>query len=798
MDLLTNDALRRLGGGESIDAVCRAAGISRDEFRTLWKKTAASRVPRTSGSVKAPVTRAVEIERDRLGIPHIYAESDDDLFVGFGYAMAQDRLFQLDWLRRKGAGRLAEILGNDGLPYDLLARTVGLNRIARAEWDQLPEETQRLLVAFSAGINAVIEESRENLPIEFDLLEYRPEPWQPVDCLLIENEFRWYLTGRFPVIAIPELARRRLGDGPLYRAFLTAESDAESILWPGDYPSKRCGVEPVGQAVSEPDSALGSNNWVVSGSRSKSGKPAVASDPHIAFEAVSCWYEVHLQGGGFDVAGCAYVGMPAVLIGRNRRMSWGITNNICSQRDLYQEKTSCEHPGCYLSDGEWKPCREATELIHVRGFGPIAKRIIFSHNGPIVDEILPPPANQTGPVSLKWLGAYQGGWLTALLGANRAHDCKKFREELRPWNVPTFSVVFADVDGNIGFQATGRIPIRDEWARGYRPGWDPSHQWQGLIPFDEMPGVSNPPRGFVATANNRVAANDFPFPLAGTWSSGHRAKRVREGIERQTALGRMEHRDLQQDAVSLRAVESLPSLCAILESDSDPAVRRVVGLFKEWDGEFDDRLAAPTVFSVFFSEWCAKVAAARFPETDAAFLVGGIEALAAELLCSDRAGWFVEQTESADQTRQELIRTAFRAAIERLQKQFGDDPSAWTWGRLHRLDLKHVLALRGELGQLLNHGGAGVRGDGTTVCNTGRGTDFEAATGAGYRMICDLGEYPAGLWAVDCQSQSGHPGSPHYSDQYQDWLAGKYHFVPLGRVESAGEISAKLRLEAAD
>ncbi len=177
------------------------------------------------------------------------------------------------------------------------------------------------------------------------------------------------------------------------------------------------GSSPSGKPSSEPDAALGSNNWVVSGARSKSGKPAVASDPHIAFEAVSCWYEVHLQGGGFDVAGCAYVGMPAVLIGRNRRMTWGITNNICSQRDLYQEKTSDEHPGCYLFDGEWKPSRELTELIHVRGFGPLAKRIVFSHNGPIVDEILPPPANQDGSRFLEMAGRVPGGL------ADRAARC---------------------------------------------------------------------------------------------------------------------------------------------------------------------------------------------------------------------------------------------------------------------------------------------------------------------------------------------------------------------------------------
>ena len=309
-----------------------------------------------------------------------------------------------------------------------------------------------------------------------------------------------------------------------------------------------------------------------------------------------------------------------------------------------------------------------------------------------------------------------------------------------------------------------------------------------------MPGVSNPPRGFVATANNRVAANDFPFPLAGTWSSGHRAKRIREQIERQTLFGRSEHRDLQQDAVSLRAVESLPFVCAILECDSDPAVRRVVDLLKEWDGEFDDKLAAPTLFSVFFAEWCAKVASARFPETDAVVFdrrdrgAGGRVALY-------RSRWLVRRPRRSGD-RQQLIRTTFRGAVERLEKQFGDDPAAWTWGRLHRLDLKHVLAFRGELGELLNHGGAGVRGDGTTVCNTGRGPDFEAATGAGYRMICDLGESPAGLWAVDCQSQSGHPGSLHYSDQYHDWLGRKYHFVPLDRATASDGMST-LRLEPA-
>ena len=269
-----------------------------------------------------------------------------------------------------------------------------------------------------------MEEAAEALPVEFDLLDYRPEPWRPIDCLVIENEFRWYLTGRFPVIAMPELAKRCLGDGPLYQAFLTPEADDESILEPSESwgaAQKRTAADSqagsrVGQTVGDPDAAVGSNNWVIDGKRSVSGKPAVASDPHIAMEAVSCWYEVHLQGGVFDVAGCAYVGMPGVIIGRNRHMAWGITNNICSQRDLYQERTSPEHPSCFLFAGEWKPAQERTETIQVRGQGPVTRRVVSSTQGPIVDDLLPELANRSGPVSLKWLGTQEGGWLTALAG----------------------------------------------------------------------------------------------------------------------------------------------------------------------------------------------------------------------------------------------------------------------------------------------------------------------------------------------------------------------------------------------
>ena len=767
--------LHDLGKGTRIIDVCAAHGLTRPEFDAWWQQMLANRNPASqTGRSTTTVGGAVTIHRDRLGIPRIEADNDQDLFLGFGYAMAQDRLFQLDYLRRKGLGRLAEILGVDGLAQDKIARTVGLNRIAANELERLDSDVRQVLEAFSAGINACITDTQTCRPIEFDLLNYTPEPWTPRDCLAIETEFRWYLTGRFPIIAIPELARRTLGDGPLYDEFVTPESDAEPILWPGEYPANPLGTtETVGQAMDHPDAATGSNNWVIAGRRTTSGLPLIASDPHIAFEAVSCWYEAHLCGGQFQVAGMAYVGIPAIMFGRNTRVAWGITNNICSQRDLYQEQTDPGHPDAFLYDGQWEPAREFTEVISIRDEPSQTLTVRCSRNGPVVDEILPPAAQDTGPVTIKWLGAYQGGWLTALLGIDRASDVPSFRAALRPWHVPTFSMVVADVEGNYGFQASGRIPIRNIRERGYRPGWDPQHQWQGLIPFEDMPHLINPERDWIASANNRLAPDDFPYPLSGCWNSGWRASRIRQMIEAREQHSVDDMREMHQDARSLRAADHLPGLLAALENSSEPQLQQAREILAAWDCDILPDAVAPTLFNVFFTHWCREVASERFADAHVELVAAGARSCAGRLLHADTVDWFAPG-ERVDRIQQTMLRT-----ISELAQQLGPDMTQWTWGRLHVMPLKHVLSERGDLAELLDHGGAGVRGDMWTVCNTGAGVNERAATGAGYRMIADLSTQPPSLFAVDAQSQSGHPGSPHYTDQYSDWLSANYHEISL-------------------
>jgi len=790
MNLSDQKLLKQLGSGSRIAAVCKAAGCSREEFDRWWQACAAKRVPVTTGKVSAPVKSAVSIERDRRGIPHIRADNDADLFVAFGYATAQDRLFQLDYLRRKGAGRLAEVSGAEALPTDLLARTVGLRRIAEAEWGRLPEETRKLLTSFTAGINAVIEQSVDNLPIEFGLLDYTPEPWTEIDCLTIECEFRWYLTGRFPVIVIPELVKRTLGDGNLYREFLCGEALDECLLPADGYPKSRSSrpAETVSPPLGGFDDATGSNNWVVSGRWTASGKPLVASDPHIAIEAVSCWYQAHLHGGSFNVAGVAYVGMPAVMIGRNEHVAWGITNNICSLRDLYQERTDPKYPGCFLFDGQWEPWRERSETVTIRDAEPITKTIRSSRNGPIVDEVLPPPADKTGPVSLRWLGMHEGGWLTALLGMDRSRNVSEFNESLRPWHVPTFAMVFADTQGHIGLKTSGRIPIRNVEERGYRPGDDPAHQWDGLIPFEDMPGVIDPEQGFAATANNPVATSDFPYPLSCTSPAGYRARRIRQMIETHDSSSiTPEHfSDMQFDAISLRAVNCLPPLLAILDADSEKneQTRQAIAALRSWEGDVLSESTGPTIFNVFFTHWTRAVVAERFQEDARPLLAMSAEGLAARLLDEDKNGWF------ANGDRNERVRSAFQQALEDLTQRLGPAVADWQWARLHRLTMNHVLAARGDLAELFNYAGMGVRGDMQTVCNTGGGPDWTATTGGGFRMIADLSDATT-LKTIDAPSQSGHVSSPHYNDQLADWLAGKYHDLSLA---SNGIGAARLML----
>lgn len=789
MKVSEKDVLLKLGSGETPESVRDFAGLSIDEFQLWWDDQLKFRLPDMKGTRSFPNGADVEIFRDVRGVPHIYAKTEDDLFFGYGFAMAQDRLWQLDYCRRKATGSLSEVLGPDGLELDIIARTVGINRIAEAEIKLLSSQALGRLESFARGINLAMIEANGRLPIEFALLDYQPDPWSVLDTVAIWGEFRWYLTGRLPVIALPEIAKRKLGEGPLYQAFLTSEAGDESILNPGSYKPGRPTGGVVGEVVGDPHEGQGSNNWVVGPNKSTTGKPLVASDPHIAFGSVSCWYEVHLSGAGFNVAGGGYVGVPGIIFGRNERVGWGVTNNICSQRDLYQERTDAQHPGCFLYDVQWVPWKEITEEITIKGGDTFFKTVRLSHNGPIVDELLPQPSQDTGPVSLRWLGTEFSDEISCILAMNKAGSTKEFRDALSSWQVPTWSLVFADIDGHIGYQCVGNIPIRKGWDRGYRQGWNPKHQWDGLVPITAMPTMNDPPEGWIRSANNRTAPDDYPYPLSGTWATGHRARRVREMLEEKEKLSAKDFARMQMDTKSMRAVEGVPHLLDILSLVSDERMQQAASLLKTWDYYMKPDSTGAAIFETFFSRWLHRVAAERFDNQNAVEIAGAIGGLSLELLSKDQHGWF------KNGNREEAIVATACEVIDDLSSRLGDDMVHWTWGDLHKIDLKHYLDDRGGAFGLVRRGGIPVGGSGTTVCNTGYDPTYMAAMGANFRIVADLAESPAGLWAVDAAGQSGSPGSPNYCDQLPEWTAGRLHHVPLDRKRVEAESQTYLILK---
>ena len=376
---------------------------------------------------------------------------------------------------------------------------------------------------------------------------------------------------------------------------------------------------------------------------------------------------------------------------------------------------------------------------------------------------------------------------------DRAKTADEFHERLRPWHVPTFCLVFADVEGHIGYHATGRIPIRNIWERGYRPGWDPRTSGSAWSPSREC--RKWPTRRKALSSRQTIARPPTILrtrsPARGATTTG--PCRARERIQSVEKLSREQFSDIHQDVVSARARNLVPKLMAVLKGDGDARVQEAVKHLAAWDYRATTEAIGPTLFDVFFATWTQLVIAQRFEGETAALLSGGGSGLSAKLLSADPHGWF------AAGKREPAIREAFRSTLDYLANRLGPDMQAWSWGNLHRIPLKHVLTARGELGSLLDQpleqGGPPCQGSLTTVCNVSPGPDWNAKIGAGYRLVADMSTSPPELSAIDCQSASGHPGSPHYADQLTDWLAGRYHRIPLDRQAARKEAKTTLTIQ---
>jgi penicillin amidase len=521
----------------------------------------------------------------------------------------------------------------------------------------------------------------------------------------------------------------------------------------------------------------GSNNWAVAGWRTQSGKAMLCSDPHQPFWMPSSWYEYVVHGPEDDAGGAGHPGVPGLWWGTNQSIAWGITNNVASTRDLYREEVHPTDPNLYRDGDAWRRFEERVDEILVRGQAPVRHVQRTTVRGPIVNHLVPPLNGESSnaPLALRWVGQEHLDDVRAIVNIGRARDWDSFRTALRDWAVPVFNFGYADASGRVGYQCAGRVPIRGRTARGYRDANEPADVWQGVIPFEGLPSVVDPARGYVASANERPVPDDYPYPLYGSFGAGHRAARLHQALEGGGTVDRGQAIALQNDTKSCRAERLGRPLVTWLADANDPDVTTLRDAFTNWDYRYTTESIAPTLFETFMEIWQQRVARERFPAhlIDLVKLSGGVAAQLIER-GDDDLRWF------GGDLRTELLANA-RQTLERVRAKHGAAADGWKWGNVHQAHWHHPLSTSSRTD--FDIGPSPVDGGGDTVRNTGAGQpSFVASSGAEYRIIVDFAE-PDRFLAVQNIGNSGQPGDPHYADQFADWVAGTYHVVSLRRAD---------------
>jgi penicillin amidase len=806
--------------------------------------------PDRDGTASLPGLDArVTVLRDDRGVPQIYASTAADLFRAQGYVHAQDRFFEMDLRRHITAGRLSELVGpsEDALNTDKVVRTLGWRRVAEQELPLLSPTTRSYLQAYADGVNAYLaHRSQSQLGVEYALLgltlpDYRIEPWTPVDSLAWLKAMAWDLKSNYT----DEITRSRLAAtlpvkriNQLYPPYpfdqhapILSDADLQQSQSASDVPvaalrtaSARHALEAAQHALDAipdlvgPGDGVGSNSWVVSGAHTTTGMPLLANDPHLAPSVPSIWYQMglHCQQVDdtcpFDVAGFTFSGLPGVIIGHNDRIAWGFTNLGPDVTDLYLERTLND---TVEVDGSYEPLAERTETIDVRGGDPVTITVRSTKHGPIVSDVIDsvraagsnPIVNgeldtTSYDVALSWTALQPGRTADAIFQLDAARDWDGFRAAARLFEVPAQNLVYADVDGNIGYQAPGKIPVRSAGdGRWPVPGWQSRYDWTGYVPFEDLPHVLNPKEGMVVTANQAVSDDVTPF-LTDDWDYGFRSQRIRELLEKKPKLSAADMSRIQMDNRNPMAPTLVPLLLAV-DFSKDAFTREAQQLLSGWDFTQPPDSAAAAYYNAVWRQLLRLGFDDELGQDLAAD--GGdrwFEVVSLLLKRKDDPWWDNKATPGAVENRDEIVRQAMTAARIELTKSLGKDPTHWQWGRLHRLDLHHAVlggpTVPTPVRWLVNRGPWDLGGGSSLVDATG--WDAHAGYAVDWvpsmRMVVDLGDLDRSTW-VNLTGASGHPMDAHYTDQTDAWAQGRTYPWPFSEeaVRKASDDELLLRPE---
>jgi penicillin amidase len=788
-------------------------------------------LPQVDGTIQlAGLKSEVVIRRDALGVPHITAQSYEDICIAQGYVMAQDRLWQMDVVRRAAAGRVSEIVGTPGLTSDRNFRTLGLKDAAERDVTLLEPEERSLLEAYARGVNLFIDGHRDRLPIEFTMLRYKPEPWRPADTLLVVGYMYQTLTSSWRADLARLDASRRLGkeraafvfddDSPYQHpivgpgapaAKVRSRSDANAA--PREAPrsvaqsSAFLSSEPVASEIGwslmngilaefdvEVRAAFGSNNWVVDGSHTASGKPLLANDTHLALGVPDIWYLIHLTVGDWNAEGFTLPGAPGIVIGHNNSIAWGFTNNGADVQDLYTETFNPANAQEYRVNGQWIAAQVRHETILVKGKTAENLDITVTRHGPVVSR-----KGDTG-YALRWTATEPGGLAHSYFKIQFANNWQEFRENLREAFGPGQNIVYADKNGHIGFIVAARIPIRKcgEWPPAESPlpsnlpcgaaplpGENGEYEWAGYIPFDELPQILDPPGGIIATANSQVVGSGYPHYLSKFLAPPWRTDRIFQLLSRPKKFTPDDFATIQADVVqefNVILAKALVKAAAISKPRED-RTSKLIAMLANWDG----RMTVDSIEATFVDQTAQafghNLLQPYFGETAA---TGG-EIFLERILRERPAMWLPPNFNNYDDV---LIASADRAVAELTTSLNQADISAWRWGARNKLFMVHPIGQSGILAKAFSIGP--VEHDGGPGCIDALGR----TEGPSMRLVADLSDWDRSFMEITT-GESGQLGSDHYSDQYPSWLARKPLLAHFSDADVQRSTVHTLRLEPA-
>jgi penicillin amidase len=759
----------------------------------------------------AGLRESVTVCRDSFAIPHIYAQNENDLYLATGYVMAQDRLWQMDLIRRVTEGRLAEIFGEGLVDADLFMRALRIPEKSRLVLGQTEEPVLAGLRAFSDGVNRYIEScvSRHRLPLEFSLLGYAPEKWTPEHsanligymardlAFAMDSDLLLYRLGQKLPLAegrykelLPDLGLQKAPVFPDFKLDGPAPA-VESTLFRG---ARK--LDELGLAV-----FAGSNNWAVSGSRSATGKPILANDMHLLIFAPGIWYQIHqVVEGKLNVTGVALPGSPVITAGHNDRIAWGFTNVMNDDVDFYREKINPANPGEYEFNGSWRSMETRRETIRVRKGKPLERTLRFTHRGPVISELKGIP---DAALSMRWVGNDMSNELLATYRLNRARNWEEFTAAVREFRALSQNIVYADVDGNIGLYCCGGVPIR-KGGIGIAPGETDEYDWKGYVPFEELPHVYNPPSGVVSSANNKTAGDDYPHYISYLFFAPYRINRIREMLSEKEKLSVEDFRAMQLDVRSKLVERMKGELLAEIGKreklgDVEGAAREIL---ETWDGRVTGDSAAALLFDELYIILLKNLIEDELgPDLYKEF--AGSDVLAMDYIentLADKNAESVDdvRTPGVRETWSDIVQKSFQEAVASLAAKFGRDTGRWRWDRVHHLVIKHPMASARLIDRVfrLSQGPYPAGGSFHTVCPFyyPLSQGFDSDSGASQRHIYSLADWNDSLTVIPT-GESGVPASPFYCDQTKLYVAGQYHsdHVDRGLVEKNARFRMTLR-----